>query len=61
MLYNAGVGKTTLIKKTCEAIQKAGIPAMGFYTEEVKEKGKRIGFDVVSLDGQRGALARISR
>ena len=33
----------------------------GFYTEEVREKGRgpRIGFDVVSFDGQRSVLARV--
>ena len=32
----------------------------GFYTEEVRnsQKGSRVGFDVVTLDGQRGPLAR---
>ena len=33
----------------------------GFYTEEVRSSSKRsrVGFDVVTLDGQRGPLARI--
>lgn len=30
----------------------------GFYTEEVREAGERVGFDVVTLDGRRGPLAR---
>jgi nucleoside-triphosphatase len=33
--------------------------AVGFYTEEVRVGGERQGFDVVTLDGQRGPLARI--
>jgi nucleoside-triphosphatase len=33
--------------------------ATGFYTEEVRAGGERQGFDVVTLDGQRGPLARI--
>ena len=37
----------------------------GFYTEEVRERssggrGFRIGFDVVTLDGVRAPLARVS-
>jgi len=56
-----GVGKTTLIHKTCQGLQKAGIKVQGFYTEELREKGRRIGFDVVTLDGHRGQLARIIR
>ncbi len=31
----------------------------GFYTEEVRQRGRRVGFDVVTLDGQRGPLARM--
>lgn len=34
------------------------VPVLGFYTEEVRSKGQRIGFDVVSLDGGRARLAR---
>jgi GTPase SAR1 family protein len=36
---------------------KAASPA-GFYTEEVRAGGERSGFDVVTLDGRRGPLAR---
>ncbi len=30
----------------------------GFYTQEVREQGRRVGFDVVTIDGARGPLAR---
>ena len=53
------MGKTTLIHKTCDALQKCGIPLHGFYTEEIRTGGRRIGFDVVTLDGKRGPLARV--
>ncbi|XP_063533577.1 nucleoside-triphosphatase THEP1 [Cydia strobilella] len=53
-----GVGKTTLTKKLCEAIQKLGTQASGFYTEEVRKDRIRLGFDVVTLEGERGRLAR---
>lgn len=33
----------------------------GFYTEEVRKGGERTGFDVITLDGQRGPLSRISK
>ena len=40
----------------------------GFYTEEVREesadksgRGIRLGFDVVTFNGQRGPLARVER
>lgn len=47
------------MQKTCDALQKKGVTVQGFYTEEVREHGKRIGFDVVTLNGTRGALARV--
>lgn len=31
----------------------------GFFTTELREDGKRIGFDIISLDGNRCPLARI--
>jgi nucleoside-triphosphatase len=49
-----GVGKTTLIKKLSRLLQNAG----GFYTEEMREDGKRIGFKIITLDGEEGILAR---
>ena len=56
-----GVGKTTLCKKVYEILKEKGIQTQGFYTEEVRNssKGNRVGFDVVTLDGQRGPLARV--
>ncbi|XP_028401340.1 cancer-related nucleoside-triphosphatase-like [Dendronephthya gigantea] len=54
-----GTGKTTLIQKACDVLQKKGVTAQGFYTEEVRQHGKRFGFDVITLDGTRDALARV--
>lgn len=49
------VGKTTCIEKLLERL---GVEASGFFTREVRRAGKRVGFDVESLDGRRGPLAR---
>ncbi|XP_061172522.1 cancer-related nucleoside-triphosphatase-like [Saccostrea echinata] len=54
-----GIGKTTLIKKIHSALSDSGLKASGFYTEELRSDGQRLGFDVVTLDGNRGPLARI--
>lgn len=54
-----GVGKTTLVQKACEALESSGATIEGFYTEEVKVGGRRVGFDVVTLTGERGHLSRI--
>ena len=50
------VGKTTLIKKILEEIEKK---CAGFYTEEIRnEKGNRIGFKIITLEEKReGILA----
>ena len=53
-----GIGKTTLIKKLAQKLPK---PLSGFYTEEVRDSnGRRIGFDVVSIEraNDRKPLAR---
>uniref|UniRef100_UPI00358F8C33 cancer-related nucleoside-triphosphatase isoform X2 n=1 Tax=Myxine glutinosa TaxID=7769 RepID=UPI00358F8C33 len=55
-----GVGKSTLIQKVCEVLQTSDCPAVGFYTQEVRQAGRRTGFDVVTLAGSRGPLARVS-
>ena len=51
-------GKTTLIKKISQEprfIQRLG----GFITEEIKENGDRIGFEIITYpEGKRGLLAR---
>jgi nucleoside-triphosphatase len=51
-----GCGKTTVVQRAVDLIGRAH--CAGFYTEEVRERGRRIGFDVVTLDGRRGPLAR---
>lgn len=47
-------GKTTVIKKV---IQKMDYPANGFYTEEERVAGQRVGFLMKTLDGRTGYLA----
>jgi nucleoside-triphosphatase len=47
-------GKTTVIKKI---IEKLDHPANGFYTEEERVDGKRVGFLMKTLDGKKGYLA----
>ncbi len=47
-------GKTTVIKKLIESMDH---PANGFYTEEERVDGKRVGFLMKTLDGRKGYLA----
>jgi len=52
-----GCGKTTLIM---EIIKELNLDAGGFYTQEIREKGIRKGFKIITLDGQEGILAHVS-
>ncbi len=47
-------GKTTIIKKVVKSLS---VPARGFYTEEEKKDGQRVGFLMKTLDGKEGYLA----
>jgi nucleoside-triphosphatase len=52
---NPGVGKTTLIRAVVERLE--GITSAGFYTEEIRQSGRRTGFRIVTLDGRAAPLA----
>ncbi len=42
-----------------ELLQARGAAAAGFLTREIRERGRRIGFEVEALDGEREVLAHI--
>ena len=49
-----GTGKTSLIKQAVAELEgRAG----GFYTEEIRSRGTRLGFKLVTLDGREAILA----
>jgi nucleoside-triphosphatase len=50
-----GSGKTTLIRRLAGSLGRCR--PVGFYTEEIREKGVRKGFEIVSLDGRKRRLA----
>jgi len=50
-----GVGKTTLVKRLTQDLR--GCPIDGFFTEECREAGQRLGFWLSSLDGRQALLA----
>jgi nucleoside-triphosphatase len=53
------VGKSTLVRRVVERLREMGVTRMGgFYTLEVSQGGKRVGFDINTLDGRVGRLAR---
>jgi nucleoside-triphosphatase len=47
-------GKSTVIEKLVKQIQR---PVIGFFTREMREKGRRVGFAIITLDGKEGILA----
>lgn len=50
-----GVGKTTVVRRVLEGAPWAPDTAGGFYTEEVRVAGRRVGFAVIALEGDPGA------
>jgi nucleoside-triphosphatase len=52
-----GCGKTTAIRRLVE--QLGDLRLAGFYTQEIREQGQRVGFEAVSLSGRRALLAHV--
>jgi len=50
-----GVGKTTLLMKLIERSRQ--YPITGFFTEEIRESGDRVGFRAVTLNGSSAVFA----
>ena len=51
-----GCGKSTIIEKVVQRINR---PSSGFFTREIRDRGRRVGFSITTLDGQHGTLAHI--
>lgn len=47
-----GIGKTTVLRQTAEQLQERGRTVVGLVAPEITEDGRRIGFDIASLDGE---------
>lgn len=52
-----GCGKTTLLRRV---VARLDCSAHGFFTEEIRVRGARRGFRLVTLDGQEGILAHVA-
>lgn len=52
-----GIGKTTLVKKLCDELKP--LHPVGFYTDEMRLKEERIGFQLNSLNGEKAVLAHV--
>jgi nucleoside-triphosphatase len=51
-----GSGKTTLIKRVLRELPQR---CAGFYTEEIRDHGTRVGFKVVALEGGEAVFAHV--
>jgi energy-coupling factor transporter ATP-binding protein EcfA2 len=49
-----GCGKSTLIERVVRYLDH---PVAGFFTREIREGGRRVGFAVATMDGREGVLA----
>jgi nucleoside-triphosphatase len=56
---NPGVGKTTVVRGIIERLKQ--VNCAGFYTEEKRQGGQRVGFSIITLDGSQGTLASVGR
>ncbi len=52
-----GCGKTTVIQ--CLVGRLGDLRLAGFYTQEIREQGQRVGFEIASLSGRRALLAHV--
>lgn len=52
-----GVGKTTMMRRVAEALGERR--AAGFLTDEIRERGARRGFRLVTLDGREWVMAHV--
>lgn len=55
-----GIGKTTVFMKVVNLLKSEGFVVGGFICPEVRDGGRRVGFEIIDLmDGSRGWLARL--
>jgi nucleoside-triphosphatase len=52
-----GIGKTTAIRQVADKLEAKGL--RGFYTEEIREAGERLGFRLVSFEGTARVIAHV--
>ncbi|UCE11815.1 MAG: NTPase [Candidatus Thorarchaeota archaeon] len=52
-----GIGKTTVIRSVLEKLDMDA--AGGFWSQEIRREGKRVGFSIVTLSGESGILAHV--
>ncbi len=51
-----GCGKTTLIRKVARSLS---IPFCGFFTNEIRQRGRRVGFEIESFAGDKAVMSHL--
>ncbi len=51
-----GIGKTTAVMRAVEELE---LPMHGFYTREMRDDGRRVGFEIRDLEGNRATMAHV--
>jgi nucleoside-triphosphatase len=54
-----GAGKTTALSRLSELLRRDGVELSGFLTRELRESGRRVGFEIETFEGERGVLAHV--
>jgi nucleoside-triphosphatase len=54
-----GSGKSTVVRRLAELLEQEGVSFGGFVTDELREHGRRVGFAVADLAGERDVLAHV--
>ncbi len=55
-----GCGKTTVLQRAAEMLEGEGLEVGGIVCPEIRERGRRKGFEIVDLRGERGVLSHVS-
>ena len=55
-----GAGKSTVAQRTADFLRGSGLRVGGFFTGELRERGRRVGFAVETFPGERATLAHVS-
>jgi nucleoside-triphosphatase len=59
---NPGVGKTTVLTKTVDALKDSGVSVGGMLSREVREGNTRVGFEILDLTSSKhGWLAHVNQ
>jgi nucleoside-triphosphatase len=47
------------VGRLADLLREAGVPLSGFLTRELRERGRRVGFEIETFGGERGLLAHV--